>query len=189
MNNPWDTSIPQQAPEPTETGLAAKPDWLTDELVLTLVKADYSPDQDGMLLMHEAAKEQLDYWKEKEMEYRKICAKFLVPQGTEGMNNVELGNGFVAKVGIKYNYKLDSDNNKVWAGLEKIENLGNQGKFVADRLVSWSPSLSLSEYRELQDQAEKGSLFAKNCLKEISGFLTIVDAAPTLEIKEPKKKK
>lgn len=184
MNNPWDTSVP----EPTETGLAARSDWLTDELVLTLVKAGYSPDQDGMLLMHKHAKEQLDYWKEKEMDYRKICAAFLVPDKTEGMNNVELGGGYTAKVGIKYNYNLSNDNDVVWAGLEKIENLGNQGKFVAERLVSWTPNFLLTEYRQLQEDAEKDSPFAKDALKIINEFLVITDAAPTLEIKEPKKK-
>ncbi len=182
MNNPWDTST-QPTPEP------ARSDWLTDDIAKALKLYQCSPDQDGMLLLHKTAKEQLDYWKEKEMEYRKICANFLVPDKTEGMNNVELGNGFVAKVGIKYNYKLDSDNDKVWAGLEKIENLGNQGKFVADRLVSWHPSFLVTEYRQLQEDAKKDSPFAKDALKIINEFLTITDAAPTLEIKEPKAKK
>jgi hypothetical protein len=193
MNNPWDTSKPTftwpNIPEPTETGLAARPDWLTDELVLTLVKAGFPPDQDGMLLLHKHAKEQLDYWKEKEMEYRKICANFLVPDKNEGMNNVELGNGFIAKVGIKFNYKLDNDNDVVWAGLTKIESLGNEGKFVAERLVSWTPNFLLTEYRQLQEDAEKDSPFAKDALKIINEFLVITDAAPTLAIQEPKQKK
>jgi hypothetical protein len=78
----------------------------------------------------------------------------------------------------------------VWAGLERIENLGNQGKFIAERLVSWHPSFLVTEYRQLQEDAEKeGSNFAKDALKIINEFLVITDAAPSLEIREPKKGK
>ena len=123
------------------------------------------------------------------MEWRKICAAFLVPAKTEGTNTVELGNDYKAKVNYKYNYKLANDNDVVWAGLERIEKLGNEGKFVAERLVSWSPSFLLTEYRQLQEDAEKGSEFAKAALKEINSFMTVSPASPTLEIIEPKKKK
>jgi hypothetical protein len=41
----------------------------------------------------------------------------------------------------------------------------------------------------LQEDAEKDSPFAKDALKIINEFLVITDAAPTLEIKEPKKGK
>jgi hypothetical protein len=141
-------------------------------------------------MLHKRSKEQLDYWKEEEMKLRKIAVVELVPNPikNEGMNTVELGNGYQAKVGIKMNYKLVNDNDAVWAGLERIEKLGNEGKFVAERLVSWQPSFLLTEYRQLQEDAEKGSEFAKNALKEISGFMTISEASPTLEIKEPRKK-
>jgi hypothetical protein len=181
MNNPWDTMQPAIEP--------IKPSWLTDELTNALIVGGYTLDQDGMLLMWQHSQKALAQAKESEMEYRKICVNFLVPEKTEGMNNVELGGGFVAKAQIKFNYKLDSDNDKVWAGLTKIENLGNEGKFVAERLVSWTPNFLLTEYRQLQEDAEKGSQFAKDALKVINEFLVITDAAPTLEIREPKKKK
>jgi hypothetical protein len=187
MGNPWDTLNP--APIVNQWPLPEKPSWLTDEIKIALENNGLPIDQDGMLLLQQRAKNQLDYWKEMEMEYRKICAAFLVPTKTQGMNNIELGNGFTAKVGIKYNYKLDSDNDKVWNGLSKIENLGNEGKFVADRLVSWTPNFLLTEYRQLQEDSEKGSTFAKDALKVINEFLTITDAAPTIDIKEPKGKK
>lgn len=178
MNNPWTTP-------PVET----KPDWLTDHIE-DILKANQLPtNQDGMLMLQQRAKQNLDYWKEKEMEYRKVCAAFLVPDKTEGTNTVDLGNGYQAKVGIKYNYKLNNDNDIVWAGLDKIKALGNEGSFIADRLVSWSPSFLLTEYRQLQEDAEKGSQFAKDALKIVNEFMTITDAAPTLDIKEPKAKK
>jgi len=172
MNSPW-----------TYT-----PEWLTDELKTALTKSGFSLDQDGMLLLWQRSKEMLDHWKALEMEYRKVCAALLVPDKQEGMQTVELGAGYEAKVGVKYNYKLSNDNDIVWSGLDKIKALGNEGTFIADRLVSWSPNFLLTEYRQLQEDAEKGSAFAKDAIKVISEFMTVEEASPTLSIKEPKVK-
>jgi hypothetical protein len=182
MTDPWTQTIEAQQP-------SAKPEWLTEEVQNSLIARKLPLTTDGMLMLWQFAKDRLAHFKECEMQYRKICAAFLVPSKTEGTTNVELGNGYQAKVQNKYNYKLDSDNDKIWAGLEKIGSLGNEGKFVAERLVSWSPNFLLTEYRQLQEDADKGSEFAKNALKEITAFMTISEAAPTLEIREPKVKK
>lgn len=166
-----------------------RPSWLTTDIEQELIKWNCPINQDGMLLLWDKQKKALEHYKEKEMEYRKICAVLLVPAKTEGTTNVELGEGYKAKVVNKFNYTLDSDNDKVWAGLDKISNLGNEGKFVAERLVSWTPNFLLTEYRQLQEDAEKGSDFAKRALEVITEFMTIKEAAPTVEIKEPKVKK
>ncbi len=178
VNSPW-----HQPP--------SKLEWLTEELEQALIDGGFSLDQDGMLLLWKRSKETLDHWKALEMEWRKICAAFLVPEPTrhEGMNTVPLGSGYEAKIGIKYNYKLSNDNEIVWAGLDKIKALGNEGTFIADRLVSWSPNFLLTEYRQLQEDAEKGSAFAKDAIRIISEYMTIEEASPTLSISEPKKKK
>lgn len=167
-----------------------KPEWLTPDIEQRLLFNGYSLDKDGMLMLWQKSKADLIDVKEHEMEYRKICAAFLVPEKTEGTTNVELGAGYVAKVVNKYNYKLDSDNDKVWAALEKIEAVGNQGKFIAERLVSWTPNFLKTEYTTLQDEAAKGSQDAKTILAIVDGeMITITEAAPTLDIKEPKTKK
>lgn len=166
------------------------PEWLTDELKTALTKGGFSLDQDGMLLLWQRSKEMLDHWKALEMEYRKVCAKFLVPEPTkhEGMNTVPLGAGYEAKVGINMNYKL-KDIDTVEAGLSKLAALGNSGPFIAERLVKWEVSFLLTEYRVLQEAAESGSAFAKDAIKVISEFMTVEEASPTLAIKEPKKAK
>lgn len=144
--------------------------------------------QDNLLMRWQKAKEQLAFWKDAEMELRKECSAFLVPAKTEGTTNVELGNGYKAKVVNKYNYKLDSDNDKIWLTLDKISKIGNQGSFIAERLVSWTPNFLKTEYTTLQEEAEKGSDEAKQILKIINDeILTISEAAPTLEIKSPVK--
>lgn len=183
MNDPWQTGS-ESTPE--------RPSWMTEDIEKLLNLWHYPLNNDGMLMLHKKTKEQFDYFKNQEMEFRKICADFLVPdhKNNEGMNTVELGNGFQAKVGIKLNYKPNSNNKVIWQALEKIEKIGNKGAFIAERLFSWSPNFLLTEYRQLQEDAKDGSGEAKEMLKIIeTEMITISEAAPTLEIKEPKANK
>lgn len=180
MNDSW-SAWQQPAQE--------KPSWLTPEIELALIAGNYPLNQDGMLLMWKDMGEHLKRAKELEMEYRKICVGLLVPEKTEGTTNVELGGGYVAKAVTNFNYKL-KDNDAVDLALDKISKVGNQGAFIAERLVSWTPNFLKSEYSVLQEEANKGSQDAKAILEIVnSEMLTITDAAPTLEIKEPKAKK
>lgn len=181
--------MPETWETPTEM-LPPKPEWLTLEIQRALMARHLPLTNDGMLMLWQKSKEDLEFFKAFEMDCRKICTGFLVPEKTEGTNNVELGNGYVAKAVIKYNYKLDSDNKKIWSCLDKIAAIGNQGKFIAERLVSWTPNFLKTEYTTLKEEADGGSLEAKDILKIIEDdMLTITEAAPELTIKEPKAKK
>jgi hypothetical protein len=155
------------------------------ELKQVLEQKGYAPDRDGVLMFWQDTKVLLEQMKSLEMEIRKIAVKLTITQPKEGMNTVELGNGYVAKAQIKYNYKL-SDNDTVDTCLERIRKIGNEGSFIADRLVSWTPNFLLTEYRNLQEQAKKGDRTAQEILKIVPEFLTISEASPTLEIKPPK---
>ncbi len=167
-----------------------RPSWMTDEIEELLKLRNFPLTTDGMIMLWNDAKERLSKYKEMEMDYRKICVAFLTPDKPEGTTNVELGNGYKAKVVNKYNYNLASDNDKIWDALTKIETVGNQGKFIADRLVSWTPNFLKTEYTTLQEEADKGSQDAKAILAIVNNeMLTITEAAPTLEIKPPKAKK
>ena len=144
--------------------------------------------EDQLLMKHLELKQAIETAKEQEMELRKYIVGRAFPAKSEGMNTKDLGNGYQLKAAVKYNYNL-ADNDTVEKCLEKIASLGNQGPFIADRLVSWKPSFLLTEYRQLQEDAEKGEGFAKACLDAITPMLTITEGAPTLEIKAPKAKK
>jgi hypothetical protein len=137
---------------------------------------------------HQKLKDDIDKLKEREMELRKYIVDRCFPNKQEGTNTLALGAGYELKSQIKYNYKL-AENKIVETCLDKISAIGNQGSFVADRLVSWSPSFLLTEYRNLQEQAKEGDKSAIEILKICSEMLTIDEAAPTLNIKEPKKAK
>jgi len=178
--DPWATP-----PAPTE-----RPSWLTNEIEEVLKLRNFPLTNDGALMLWQDTQKRLAQYKEMEMEYRKLCVSFLTPDKPEGTTNVALGETHVAKVVNKYNYKPKDDNDAIWAGLEKIEALGNEGPFVAKRLFSWSPSFLKTEYIQLQEDAEKGSAFAKNVLKIIENELIVItEAAPTLSINEKKGKK
>lgn len=167
--------------------------WANSSLLNTQAKPPFAfPDwdaksQDEVLAEWEGRKTLLATAKEREMEFRKYVVSRAFPNPTEGTNTLELNNGYALKANIKYNYKL-ADNDTVEKTLDRIAKIGNNGPFIADRLVSWSASFLLTEYRDIQEEAEKGSIEAIAILKEINNMLTIENAAPSLEIKQGKKK-
>jgi hypothetical protein len=183
MIDPWNTDA---------ATITERPKWMTSEIYEVLTLRNFPLDQSGMLMLWQDSKDRLAKYKEMEMDYRKICVDFLVPDKQEGTNNIELGSGYVAKAVVKFNYKPKDDNDAIWAGLEKIERLTNdgKGKLIAERLFSWHPSFLKGEYVTLQEDATKGDRFAIEALKIIENELIIIsEAAPTLAIVEPKKKK
>ena len=145
-------------------------------------------NQDQLLMLWDGKKKALSDAKEAEIELRKYIVKRAFPTPKEGTNTIELGNNYELKANIKFNYKL-ADNKIVENCLDRIALMGNLGPFVAERLVSWSPSFLLTEYHNLQEQAKDGDKFASDVLKIVNEMLEITDASPTLEIKEPKKKR
>lgn len=145
-------------------------------------------DRDQLLMLWQQRKDAIEKAKADEMDLRKYIVSRAFPDAKEGMNNQELGNGYVLKAGVKYNYNL-ADNDTVEATLDKLSNLGAAGSAIADRLVSWKPSFLLGEFRQLQEDKEKGNKFANEALNIIYEMLSVTEAAPTLEIKAPKSKK
>lgn len=144
-------------------------------------------DRDQLLVLWAEKQQALAKAKSDEMDLRKYIVGRAFPEAKEGINTLELGNGYQLKAGVKLNYKL-MDNDIVEKTLDKIEKIGNEGKFIADRLVSWTPNFLLTEYRNLTTSAEAGSTIAQEILACVGEMLIVEDAAPTLAIKEPKKK-
>lgn len=142
--------------------------------------------EDQLLMEWQRLKNAVETAKAAEIDLRKYIVSRAFPNKTEGMNTKELGEGYSLKAAVKYNYNLDPDNEKIWQALEKISKIGNQGTFIADRLVSWKASFLLTEYRALlEDKSET----ATQILGIVHDILTVTEAAPTLEIKAPKSKK
>jgi hypothetical protein len=89
----------------------------------------------------------------------------------EGTKRIPLDDDFDLKAVFKQNYNL-ANRDAVDEALTKIEALGNEGKFIAERVVTYSPKLSLSEYRELAPQY-------KRIIDEV---LTVTPGKPAVEI-------
>lgn len=178
MNNTtWPTS---------NTGPATNTNWPSAAPTNPTPSSPYDGmTEDQLLLAWDDIKKAIEVAKNQEMELRKYIVNRAFPKKHEGMNTKELGKGYELKAAVTYNYNL-ADNDTVENCLAKIAALGNDGPFIADRLVSWKPSFLLTEYRQLVDDKEKGSKFADDCLKLITPMLTISEAAPSLKIKEPK---
>lgn len=129
------------------------------------------------------AKKVLDDAKDLEMQMRNaVVAAFPFTEGAkEGTHRVDLANGWQLKVVLKQNYNLNKDTDKALTAYENAGATDVEKALRADlteRLVKWKPTLSISEYRNLDAAA----------LKALEPVLTITDGSPALELIEPKTK-
>lgn len=147
-----------------------------------------TPEQarDRVLAEWQTAAAALEAAKADEMAKRKLA--FPVVFGTEakeGTNRVPLANGWSVKGVRKVNYKLDSDITKVNVAYAAVEALGNEGPFLASRILKRVYDFGQGEYKKL-DPANPTHAQAKAL---IDAILTTSDGAPTLEIEAPKQPK
>lgn len=161
----------------TAQSLSEPRDNYTEYLAEMPGELDEGDSPEALLNKWEAAKELLDTAKALEGKLRKAAIAAIYPDGiAEGANTVELADGVKLTATGRVNYKLDSDTDKVEKALDKLEKAGPEGKLLADRLVSWKPSLSVGEYRSLDDKYRK----------IIDAVITTSEGTPSLELKRGK---
>ena len=151
--------------------------------VKNYTEAEFIAERDRLLLSWEESKKVLEVAKEKEMEQRKAVVAFAFdPNKESGTERIEIGNGYQAKAVKKINYGFvkteDGKLNKaaIDKALAKIEKDGAMGELIAERLVKWTPDLSLTEYKQLDEKFKK----------IIDEVIVTSEGAPTLEIIAPK---
>lgn len=135
------------------------------------------------LAMWQQVAAELDRIKVLEAHMRKTAVTIYFPEAGEGTTNFDLGQGYILKAVKKNNYRM-SANDKVEEALNKIEELGEKGRLIAERLVKWDPRLSLTEYKALDIDNNIDKAIKAN----IDEVLTISDGMPSLEIVAPKSK-
>lgn len=155
-------------------------------------------ERDQLLRNWIAKKAELETVKNSEMELRKRVAEVLFPNPVKGTQRFQLDNqGTAIKLVYKLNHTLgDAEkinpetgakirkDDQVFEAQREMEALGETAGLLADRLIKWTPDLSVSEYEKLDCN---DPIQAK--LKEmIDKILTIKPAAPSLEFEEPKVK-
>lgn len=149
-------------------------------------EAEYIAERDRLLVDWQAKKAALETAKEQEMDARKLAVMFMHDPAKSGSTeNIELGGGYKAtmKVPVRYgfiqNAEGKTDKARIEKALSKIEKDGEAGELIAERLIKWTPELSLTEYKQLSDKHKK----------IIDDVIVTSEGTPTLEIKEPKIKK
>ncbi|CUS06491.1 hypothetical protein FDJ62_gp30 [Acinetobacter phage Loki] len=124
-------------------------------------------------------KEQMNRLKAQELEMRNEIIKrfFSRDLDKEGTINHELGRGWKLKAEFKktYGFTTTEDLN---AALDKLEDQSPEFKLLVERLVGWSPKLSVSEYKKLPDDFRK----------IIDEVIVIKPSQPTVTLVEPKTK-
>jgi hypothetical protein len=152
-----------------------------------LTEADFVFYRNHLLMEWEEQKRILEVAKESEMNLRKQVVAFAFdPEKKSGTENIDIGNGYKLKAvkKITYGWKKSADGTTVdkeaiEKALQKIEKTGPVGEHIAAKLVKWTPTLSKTEYDDLDEK-----------LKKIIDEVIVTDeGAPTLEIVEPKAKK
>lgn len=141
----------------------------------------------------QSAKDELAAIKNEEMRLRKEVTEICFPNPKKGTQRFEFANGFKLKLVHGWAYKLgDKDKigedgvkiavaDQVDAVLDKIAELGAEGRLLAQRLVKWSPELVVSEYEALGNSSV--GLEAKAL---IDAILTVEPKSPTLDLEPPK---
>ena len=143
-------------------------------------------ERDRLLAEWEQSKVELENAKIKEMTLRKQVVEVAFPEDTkEGTNRIPLANGFALKYVRKINYKLEKDNALINPVYDAVAALGNEGPFIAERILKRVYDFGAGEYKKL-DANNPTHAAAKALIDKV---LTTSDAAPALEIEEPKAKK
>ncbi|OHD25424.1 MAG: hypothetical protein A2Y38_12750, partial [Spirochaetes bacterium GWB1_59_5] len=146
--------------------------------------AEFEAERTRLLMAWETAKTALEAAKETEMKLRKEFVAFAFdPNKDKGTERIELGNGWQAKAVKKINFGWIKDGEKVNKhaiddALDMIEKTVANGSLIAERLVKWTPELSQTEYKLLDEKAKS----------IIDAVIVTSEGTPTLEIIAPKAK-
>ena len=142
-------------------------------------------ERDRLLMTWENSKSVLAAAKESEMADRLAFSNFAFPiEGRKsGVNKLELGNGYVAKLGHKVNFKIVAANKAVEDAEELAPTLGNEAVFLFERIITWTPNFSVGEYNKLLPNDSEEHRKVKEL---IDTLIETSNGTPSLEIVEPK---
>ena len=126
------------------------------------------------LATHYTLAKQLAELRNREAALRRMLAQYFVPSPHEGTNSVPLndGSGMGVFVGHKVTRKVDKE------ALSSLTAELEEAGIDLRELVSWTPSLSITAYRALDD--EQRALF-DNCLDITDDGLPALEVRPYAE--------
>lgn len=142
------------------------------------------------------SKRDLEVAKADEMEIRKTVTTTLFPTPKKGTQRYPLNNGYSIKLVYTLRPTLgdkdlaDEQGTKVPVRQQvqdvedKIVALGQIGAMLVERLIKWTPELSLSEF----DKLNRSDPVEGKIAELIEEILTITPGSPALTFEEPKAK-
>lgn len=141
----------------------------------------------AVLAAWQAADAALSKAKELESALRAALFEINFPNPTEGTQRNTLANGWSLKAQVPYRYDLTNKEAKTEKAIDAMTEISQQAGFVADRLITWKPELSIKEYRLLNpDNPAMQSDEQKKILAVLAPILTIKPGSPQLELEPPK---
>lgn len=143
----------------------------------------------GIVKAWQDAKANLDVWQAHERALRVAAFDLMFEAPTEGVNRVDLSDGYSLKASYPYSYKLTNKEAATEKALDAITEISQQAGFIADRLVKWEPEISIKEYKALNPgNPAAQSPEQKAILALLAPVLTIKPGMPQFEIEVPKGK-
>lgn len=147
---------------------------------MTFGQANPTADRDALIVDWQRKKIALDAMREEELIARNKVVGYFFEDYTDkaGTENFDLTQGYKIKLVFAQNYSVPSAKNgeAVKGVIEKLNKLGDDGKFIAERLFRWKPELSKTEWDALSPSFKR----------IVSPIVTQKAALPTVEIVAPK---
>lgn len=154
------------------------------ELIEGVNVNDGNVTRDALLTQWNNSQEALTRAKALEMDIRKLVFAFNFPTPKEGTQRVELGNGYNLKAVHKINTTISASNDDVDKAEDAASKIGNEGSFLFERVITWTPNFSKSEYNKL----DAGNATHVAVKKLVDGLIESKPGAPALELEAPKAK-
>lgn len=144
-----------------------------------------SYETNDLLLAWNSEKSTLASVKARESAMRAEIVRRFFPKIEKGTNRFDLGKGYKLKAVHDLNYSVENGD-KLTDVLKRMSETGNEGPFIAARIIKRKPELSVSEYNALLNNADDGNGTARAILTILNEILTIKPGSTALEIEEPK---
>jgi hypothetical protein len=149
---------------------------------------EFQAQRDRMLAEWEIKRIQLERIRADEMKLRKDFVAFAFnPARVSGTETLDLPDGRKVKATKILNYFFVSHDENITTleavrnAIKELEDMGPEGGFLAERLVRWTPELSIGEYKKL-GALRKGAAYKAT----LDAILETREGTPYLEIVEPR---
>lgn len=109
------------------------------------------PEVDRLIAQWQEACQRLAIAKEDELRLRSLLIALFDPRTIEGTETLPVSHGFKLKAVKAMRYSFPHANAARDTTLTLAADYGQEGQFIANRLIAWKPELIVREYRTLSD--------------------------------------